>query len=297
MLAGATFSSSYDHHSLQAGDPKKISKLTNIDVFSDFRNKNIAEGCRGAPLIPDFHKYIFSETGKRKLIINIGGISNGTYLDGEKIAAASDIGPGNCLLDFVMTSSQLGDYDKDGQIASNGTINNLIKDVKKELLKFPKGHPTEYAIYPKNLSEIYFDRRFRCEEDMYSILNIKREEKEKRREQFRKNFELFGAREFHSSVYADNHSNPFGPESIGLGVTSVTPSLEPGADLVMAFPAFHQSSDASTESLSDTDTNTESDEEDPTSQATTSMYNVEQAYWAYRNHKRLWRRHSARPGR
>ena len=117
-----------DHHSLQAGDPKKISKLTNIDVFSDFRNKNIAEGGRGAPLIPDFHKYIFSETGKRKLIINIGGISNGTYLDGEKIAAASDIGPGNCLLDFVMTSSQLGDYDKDGQIASNGTINNLIKD-------------------------------------------------------------------------------------------------------------------------------------------------------------------------
>ena len=72
-------------------------------------------------------------------------------------------------------------------------LNNLIKDVKKELLKFPKGHPTEYAIYPKNLSEIYFDRRFRCGEDMYSILNIKREEKEKRREQFRKNFELFGA--------------------------------------------------------------------------------------------------------
>ena len=89
-----------DHHSLQAGDPKKISKLTKINVFSDFRNKNIAEGGRGAPLIPDFHKYIFSETGKRKLIIYIGGISNGTYLDGENIAAASDIGP-------------LGDYDKD----------------------------------------------------------------------------------------------------------------------------------------------------------------------------------------
>jgi len=116
------------NHSLQAGDPRKISKLTNIDVFSDFRNKNIAEGGRGAPLIPDFHKYIFSEAGKRKLIINIGGISNGTYLDGEKIVAASDIGPGNCLLDLVMTSLQLGDYDKDGEIASNGAINHLIKD-------------------------------------------------------------------------------------------------------------------------------------------------------------------------
>ena len=78
-------------------------------------------------------------------------------------------------------------------VLADKKLNNLIKDVKKELLKFPKGHPTEYAIYPKNLSEIYFDRRFRCGEDMYSILNIKREEKEKRREQFRKNFELFGA--------------------------------------------------------------------------------------------------------
>ena len=29
-------------------------------------------------------------------------------------------------------------------------LNNLIKDVKKELLKFPKGHPTEYEIYQKN---------------------------------------------------------------------------------------------------------------------------------------------------
>ena len=124
-----------DHHSLQAGDPKKIAELTNIDVFSDFRNKNIAEGGRGAPLIPDFHQYIFSEAGKRKLIINIGGISNGTYLDGEMIAAASDIGPGNCLLDFVMTSLQLGDYDKDGEIASSGVINHPIKD---ELLSWFK---------------------------------------------------------------------------------------------------------------------------------------------------------------
>ena len=117
-----------ENHSLQAGDPKKIAESTKINVFSDFRNKNIAEGGRGAPLIPDFHQYIFSETGKRKLIINIGGISNGTYLDGEKIASASDIGPGNCLLDLTMTSLQLGDYDKDGELASSGTINHSIKE-------------------------------------------------------------------------------------------------------------------------------------------------------------------------
>ncbi len=125
-FSGQTISHN-DNHSLQAGDPKKIAQSTRINVFSDFRNKNIAEGGRGAPLIPDFHQYIFSETGKRKLIINIGGISNGTYLNGNRIIAASDIGPGNCLLDLVMTSLQLGNYDKDGELASSGTVNQTIK--------------------------------------------------------------------------------------------------------------------------------------------------------------------------
>ena len=126
-FSGQTISHN-DNHSVQAGDPKKIAQSTRINVFSDFRNKNIAEGGRGAPLIPDFHQYIFSETGKRKLIINIGGISNGTYLNGNKIIAASDIGPGNCLLDLVMLNLQLGDFDKDGELASNGTVNQPIKE-------------------------------------------------------------------------------------------------------------------------------------------------------------------------
>lgn len=78
-------------------------------------------------------------------------------------------------------------------VVADQNLTNLTKEVKKELLKFPKGHPTEYEIYPKNLSEIYSKRSFKCGEDMYSILNIKREEKEQRREQFKKNFELFGA--------------------------------------------------------------------------------------------------------
>jgi len=126
-FSGQTISHN-EEHSLQAGDPKKIARSTGINVFSDFRNKNIAEGGRGAPLIPDFHQYIFSETEKRKLIVNIGGISNGTYLNGAKIASASDIGPGNCLLDLVMTNLKLGDYDKDGELASKGVVNQSIKE-------------------------------------------------------------------------------------------------------------------------------------------------------------------------
>ncbi|MFL2801507.1 MAG: nitroreductase [Paracoccaceae bacterium] len=78
-------------------------------------------------------------------------------------------------------------------VLADKNLRNLIKEIKKDILEFPKGHPTEYEIYPKNLPKIYIERRFKCGEDLYSILKINREDKEKRREQFKKNFELFGA--------------------------------------------------------------------------------------------------------
>ena len=126
-LSGQTIFHTYEK-SYQIGNSQQIADMTGINVCSNFRNFDIQQGGMGAPLIPAFHKYLYAENNKNKLIFNIGGISNGTYLDGEKIVAASDIGPGNCLLDLVMTSLQLGDYDKDGEIASNGAINHLIKD-------------------------------------------------------------------------------------------------------------------------------------------------------------------------
>ena len=64
---------------------------------------------------------------------------------------------------------------------------------EEELKLFPKGHSTEYNVYPKELAEPYRDRRFKCGEDLYSALNIGREEREKRRLQFAKNFRFFDA--------------------------------------------------------------------------------------------------------
>lgn len=78
-------------------------------------------------------------------------------------------------------------------VLSGNPLNKLIKDVEEELLKYPRGHPTEYKIYPDNLPELYLKRRFKCGEDLYSILDIKREEKGKRIDQFKKNFKFFGA--------------------------------------------------------------------------------------------------------
>ena len=71
--------------------------------------------------------------------------------------------------------------------------NDLLTTVEKELKLFPKGHSTEYNVYPKKLAEPYRNRRFKCGEDLYSALNIGREEREKRRLQFAKNFRFFDA--------------------------------------------------------------------------------------------------------
>ena len=72
-------------------------------------------------------------------------------------------------------------------------LKKMIDRVKQELKCHPRGHTTEYNIYPPDLEEPYRTRRFKCGEDLYQTLGIRRDEKERRRKQFLANFELFGA--------------------------------------------------------------------------------------------------------
>jgi len=112
--------------SYQIGDPQKIADSLGIKVLSDFRNFDIARGGLGAPLIPAFHKFLYSQEGKNKLIFNIGGIANGTYLNGQEISMGSDVGPGNCLMDLVASKKFNTPFDLNGAEASKGEINNNL---------------------------------------------------------------------------------------------------------------------------------------------------------------------------
>ncbi len=111
--------------SYQIGSPAYISELSKIDVYSDFRNFDIKNGGIGAPLIPAFHKYLYA-VEKDRLIFNIGGIANGTYLKKGEVAIASDVGPGNCLLDYVSSKSFDKPFDDGGSEAAKGEIDNLL---------------------------------------------------------------------------------------------------------------------------------------------------------------------------
>ncbi len=130
-FSGQTVFHTYEK-SYQIGDPQFIANNSMIKVISDFRNFDIQNGGMGAPLIPVFHQYLYAEENKKKIIFNIGGIANGTYLDGKNISLASDVGPGNCLMDYISAESYGFPYDKNGDFAKKG---NLSSSSYKELLR------------------------------------------------------------------------------------------------------------------------------------------------------------------
>ena len=144
-----------DEFSLQAGSPEIIAKESGIPVYADFRNFDIAHGGKGAPLIPLFHQYLLSDNSKNKLIINIGGIANGTYLKGPEIELASDVGPGNCLMDEAMRKLGLGLFDNDGLLARSGNINDEILELfMNELQNLSYPRADDISVY-MNILEKY----------------------------------------------------------------------------------------------------------------------------------------------
>lgn len=152
-ISGVAFSgqtiSHNDKLSVQAGNPDKIARALGMTVFSDFRNEDIKRGGRGAPLIPPFHAYLFGDKKQDSLIINIGGIANGTYLKKGEIQIGTDIGPGNCLMDLVMLKNELGQFDNEGILASQGhCIDELLEKSTNLLsnLSYPRADDiTQYT--------------------------------------------------------------------------------------------------------------------------------------------------------
>ncbi len=76
---------------------------------------------------------------------------------------------------------------------SGAPLQELLSDIHSKFPTNPRGEGTEYDVYPPKLTEPYRLRRFKCGEDLYATINIAREDKSGRWQQFAKNFELFGA--------------------------------------------------------------------------------------------------------
>lgn len=111
---------------IQLNDPARVAELTGIDVAADFRRRDIAAGGQGAPLAPAFHEAVFRAAGRSRAVINIGGISNITWLPAAGPTLGFDCGPGNVLLDEWIRQHQGVAYDRDGRWAASGSCNAAL---------------------------------------------------------------------------------------------------------------------------------------------------------------------------
>jgi anhydro-N-acetylmuramic acid kinase len=140
--------------SLQLGDANLIAERTNITTIADFRNRDIAAGGQGAPLVPAFHHEFFSSTSKNRVILNIGGIANITYLPAgineDRQVQGFDTGPGNGLIDAWIAAHKNMAYDKHGSWGKSGII-------KADILAALLDDPYFSLISPKSTGKEYFN--------------------------------------------------------------------------------------------------------------------------------------------
>ena len=111
--------------SLQLVDANIIAERTGISVVTDFRRRDMAVGGQGAPLVPAFHQACFGNAPNTRILLNLGGIANLTYLpaaDSTQPVIGYDTGPANLLLDawaFEHTGKVFdagGDWARSGQV-------------------------------------------------------------------------------------------------------------------------------------------------------------------------------------
>lgn len=121
-------------YSLQIGNPSIIAHGTGITTVADFRSADIAAGGQGAPLVPPFHHWLFGGTGRTRVILNIGGISNVTLLGADDSPVIGfDTGPGNTLLDRWVQRHRKTPFDRNGEWAASGTC---VDELLERLLSF-----------------------------------------------------------------------------------------------------------------------------------------------------------------
>ncbi len=137
-------SSRYGNATLQIGDADHLAVKTGIITMSDFRQKHIAAGGEGAPLALYGDYLIFTSPVENRIMLNIGGIANFTFLPAGFAPGcfSTDAGPGNTVMDQYIQQKFPGRYyDKNAEIASAGTVNQALLNALLDDAFFKAGFP------------------------------------------------------------------------------------------------------------------------------------------------------------
>lgn len=135
---------------VQLGDGQLLADLAGLPVIYDLRQRDMAEGGQGAPLVPAYHRALLSGRVERPLaVVNIGGVANVTYIGRGGELLAFDTGPGNALIDDWMQKRAGVAFDEGGATAAKGTVN-------EDVLRFCLSHSFFSAPPPKSLDRNAF---------------------------------------------------------------------------------------------------------------------------------------------
>lgn len=113
-------------YTTQINNPALLAELLEIDVVADFRNRDIAAGGQGAPLVPAYHRSVFGKAGETRVVANIGGISNISILRSDGATRGFDTGPGNVLMDAWIMRHKSQTFDSSGDWARRGQVNQEL---------------------------------------------------------------------------------------------------------------------------------------------------------------------------
>ena len=146
---------------------KSIRFNTNSPVICNFRKNDLLNGGNGAPIMPEFHRVLANQLDLKKVIfVNIGGVTNITVIDNQKITAG-DSSFGNAIVNDLIYEKTKERFDVDGSLSNNGQkidvlFNRIISD-KYFLENLPKSLDRNYfhkyidnSIKEKNLNDLIY---------------------------------------------------------------------------------------------------------------------------------------------
>ena len=146
---------------------KSIRFNTNSPIICNFRKNDLLNGGNGAPIMPEFHRVLANQLDLKKVIfVNIGGVTNITLIDNQKITAG-DSSFGNAIVNDLIFEKTKERFDVDGSLSNNGQkidvlFNRIISD-KYFLENLPKSLDRNYfhkyidnSIKDKNLNDLIY---------------------------------------------------------------------------------------------------------------------------------------------
>jgi anhydro-N-acetylmuramic acid kinase len=143
---------------LQIGEAAVVAERTGIRTISNFRERDMAAGGRGAPLVPYVDYLLFRHRRIGRIALNIGGIANITVIPAAATpeqVIAFDTGPGNMVVDALVSHKTQGRqrYDRDGRIAKSAKIH-------AKMLEAMLGDPYFALAAPKSAGREQFGHEF-----------------------------------------------------------------------------------------------------------------------------------------